>query len=78
LGLTYNLLTPFTSFIAVREVVRNPKGSGTDVDQPLPLPQGVSNLAVGGMTRAAEPGLLLILAALAGLALWTRRRASLS
>jgi Ca-activated chloride channel family protein len=74
LGLRYNLLTAFTSFIAVYEVVRNTEGA-TDVDQPLPLPQGVSNLAVGGvMQSASEPGLVLMLAALAGLMLWSRRR----
>src|SRR4029077_8128103 len=48
LGLTYNLLTQYTSFIAVREVVRNTHGPAQDVKQPLPLPQGVSDLAVGG------------------------------
>jgi len=48
LGLTYNLLTPYTSFVAVDEVVRNQSGSSTPVKQPLPLPQGVSNKAVGG------------------------------
>ena len=38
LGLKYNLLTRYTSFIAVREVVSNPTGSADDVKQPLPLP----------------------------------------
>jgi len=46
LGLKYNLLTQYTSFIAVREKVTNPGGSADDVDQPLPLPIGVSDLAV--------------------------------
>ena len=36
LGLKYNLLTQYTSFIAVREVVTNPTGSAQDVNQPLP------------------------------------------
>jgi Ca-activated chloride channel family protein len=44
LGIRYNLLTKYTSFIAVREVIRNPMGPATDVDQPLPLPVGVGNL----------------------------------
>lgn len=48
LGLEYNLLTDFTSFIAVDSVVRNTTGDVQTVKQPLPLPQGVSNLAVGG------------------------------
>jgi Ca-activated chloride channel family protein len=47
LGLAYNLLTRFTSFIAVHEVIRNEGGQGPHVDQPLPLPAGVSDLAVG-------------------------------
>lgn len=47
LGLTYHLLTTYTSFVAVDEVVRNPQGKQTLVKQPLPLPQGVSNNAVG-------------------------------
>ncbi len=46
LGLDYTLLTDFTSFIAIDEVVAN-KGELVTVKQPLPLPQGVSNLAVG-------------------------------
>ncbi|MFC1452234.1 VIT domain-containing protein [Verrucomicrobiota bacterium] len=48
LGLTYDLLTRYTSFVAVHDVIRNPDGGGKDVTQPLPLPKGVSNLAVGG------------------------------
>ncbi|MCC6282811.1 MAG: VWA domain-containing protein [Saprospiraceae bacterium] len=46
LGLKYNLLTAFTSFIAIDEVIAN-DGKLTAVKQPLPLPQGVSDLAVG-------------------------------
>jgi Ca-activated chloride channel family protein len=48
LGLKYELLTRHTSFVAVHEVVRNTGGDSVDVKQPLPLPQGVSDLAVGG------------------------------
>jgi Ca-activated chloride channel family protein len=47
LGLAYNLLTRYTSFIAVHEAIRNADGQGQHVDQPLPLPAGVSDLAVG-------------------------------
>lgn len=47
LGLKYNLLTQYTSFIAVREKVVNNNGTAEDVEQPLPLPVGVSDLAVG-------------------------------
>jgi Ca-activated chloride channel family protein len=48
LGLTYNLLTDYTSFVAIDTVVRNTDGKVETVTQPLPLPQGVSDLAVGG------------------------------
>ena len=58
LGLTYNLLTQYTSFVAVEEVIRNAGGRSQDVDQPLPLPVGVSDLAVGrSVTGGAEPPL---------------------
>lgn len=71
LGLAYNLLTAYTSFVAVDEVVRNPDGNGTDVKQPLPLPQGVSNLAVGGtVNRVPEPDLLVLAALVAGMMMW--------
>ncbi|MGI9535966.1 MAG: vWA domain-containing protein, partial [Desulfocapsaceae bacterium] len=65
LGLKYNLLTPFTSFIAVDEIIRNPNGASKDVKQPLPLPKNVSNLAVGGGVKTvSEPGLFLLAALL--------------
>ncbi len=61
LGLTYNLLTAFTSFVAVDEIIRNPGGEGEDVKQPLPLPKGVSNLAVSsGPVSVPEPELMLL------------------
>jgi Ca-activated chloride channel family protein len=59
LGLKYNLLTQYTSFIAVLEEVRNPAGEAKDVKQPLPLPLGVSDLAIGEGTEAgSEPELV--------------------
>jgi Ca-activated chloride channel homolog len=62
LGLKYSLLTKHTSFVAVDEVVRNKNGKTKDVKQPLPLPKGVSNLAVGARAMPEpEFGLLLIL-----------------
>jgi Ca-activated chloride channel family protein len=65
IGLSYSLLTPYTSFVAVHEVVRNESGQGESVDQPLPLPLGVSDLAVGGgVATGAEPELYWIVAAL--------------
>lgn len=70
LGLDYNLLTPYTSFVAVHEQVRNTGGPAKDVDQPLPLPRGVSNLAVGGH-NVPEPGLGVLLSLLlVGSLLW--------
>lgn len=48
LGLEYNLLTKYTSFVAVDHTVVNKNAEDLkSVKQPLPLPQGVSNLAVG-------------------------------
>ncbi len=75
LGLKYNLLTRYTSFIAVHEVVRNPDGSAKDVKQPLPLPLGVSNLAVGsGTEEGSEPELVWLIAASLALALYVTMR----
>ncbi len=77
LGLTYNLLTAYTSFIAVSEVIRNPEGNSENVDQPLPLPLHVSNAAVGGFPASVpepEMYLLLILAALMALAIFALRK----
>ena len=53
LGLTYNLLTAYTAFVAVDTEIRNQGGSATTVKQPLPLPQGVSDYAVGGNGKVA-------------------------
>jgi Ca-activated chloride channel family protein len=54
LGLTYNLLTAYTSFVAIDSQVRLKKGPATTVKQPLPLPQGVSDYAVGKSMRVAK------------------------
>jgi Ca-activated chloride channel family protein len=62
LGLTYNLLTAYTSFIAIDEVVANPDGSSGKVKQSLPLPKGVSDLVVGGIVPTTpEPGIMSLL-----------------
>jgi Ca-activated chloride channel family protein len=66
LGLTYGLLTRYTSFVAVQEIVRRGAGEGDDVDQPLPLPAGVSDRAVG-VTRGDEPELAWVCAILLAL-----------
>ncbi|MDF1562853.1 MAG: VIT domain-containing protein [Deltaproteobacteria bacterium] len=46
LGLSYNLLTDYTSFVAVDSEVVNKGGEGEAVRQALPMPEGVSNAAV--------------------------------
>jgi Ca-activated chloride channel family protein len=58
LGLSYSLLTRYTSFVAVQEIVRTAEGAD-DVDQPLPLPVGVSDLAVG-VTAGPEPDIVWV------------------
>jgi Ca-activated chloride channel family protein len=60
LGLKYGLMTGYTSFVAVDKVKRG-DGQVVTVKQPLPLPEGVSDLAVGGgvmqkARMAAPPG----------------------
>ena len=76
LGLKYHLLTKFTSFIAVHQQIRATSDS-TDVAQPLPLPQGVSDAAVasasaGEMAVGAEPPLWIALV-LVGVVLAAKR-----
>ena len=58
LGLTYNLLTAYTSFVAIDKEIRRKDSQLDTVKQPLPLPQGVSNYAVG---KAPEPDMSLLL-----------------
>jgi Ca-activated chloride channel family protein len=75
LGLAYNLLTRYTSFIAVLHEVRNAGGAGEQVAQPLPLPEGVSEAALP-MEAGSEPELVLLAALFAVIAavLTLRRR----
>ena len=69
LGLTYGLLTRYTSFVAVQEMVRRTSESADDVDQPLPLPAGVSDLAVG-VTSGPEPNIVWTAAIVVALLGW--------
>jgi Ca-activated chloride channel homolog len=62
LGLNYSILTPYTSFVAVTETIRNKTGESEDVKQPLSLPLHVSKLAVGGYSEGSEPGLPIMIA----------------
>lgn len=79
LGLRYNLLTRHTSFVAVDHEVRNPSGESDRVHQPLPLPEGVSEMAVGA-PGTPEPGTLILLTLAGGAAArhWrkTKRKAA--
>jgi Ca-activated chloride channel family protein len=80
LGLQYGLLTQYTSFLAVDQVVRNTQAAARpSVDQPSPLPQGVSNLAVGAeVPGTPEPAtwgaVIVLLSVLAMLARRARRQ----
>lgn len=80
LGLKYSLLTQYTSFLAVDHVVRNTDPAGpAAVNQPSPMPQGVSNLAVGAeVPSTPEPeslgAMLVVLSVLAMLARRARRQ----
>jgi Ca-activated chloride channel family protein len=77
LGLQYALLTSHTSFVAVDETVRNTAADAKDVKQPLPLPKGVSNHAVG--QPMPEPELLwvvlMVLLILSVSRMWRNRHA---
>ncbi len=53
LALNYGLLTAYTSFVALDTQVRLTDGDVTTVTQPLPLPEGVSDYAVGNAAMAA-------------------------
>lgn len=78
LGLTYNLLTAYTSFVAVDDTVRNPGGNLQPVKQPLPLPEGVENSAVGStIPTTPEPAswvLFVVVAVVFGLKIYRARR----
>lgn len=54
LGLKYNLLTDYTSFVAVDYLKRNKGGKTVTVKQALPLPEGVSDNAIGIMSKVAS------------------------
>ena len=55
LGLQYSLLTQYTSFIAVDHLVRNPNPAlAPTVNQPSPMPEGVSDLWAQIGARCAE------------------------
>lgn len=71
LGLSYNLLTAYTSFVAVDDLptaTPNTPTAPVTVKQPLPLPAGVANSAVGGtLPTTPEPETWAMMAILAGI-----------
>lgn len=80
LGLKYSLLTPYTSFIAVDRIVRNTTPGQTEqVHQPSPMPEGVSDAAIGSeVPSTPEPiawgAMLFVGSALVMMARHQRRR----
>jgi Ca-activated chloride channel family protein len=54
LGLAYSLLTPYTSFVAIDTKIRREDGQVVTIKQPLPLPHGVSDYAVGENSSLAS------------------------
>ncbi len=80
LGLKYSLLTQYTSFLAVDQVVRNKAPADSpSVNQPSPLPQGVENSALGAeVPSTPEPAtwgaILVTLSTLSILAMLANRR----
>jgi Ca-activated chloride channel family protein len=81
LGMSYQLLTPYTSFLAVDETPRELAGLTKTVTQPLPMPKGVGESAIGGgaplMVRngsVPEPGSIGLVAFLVVLLALQRQR----
>lgn len=72
LGLEYNLLTKYTSFIAIQHVVRAGI-KALDVDQPSAIPEGVEDSAMG-MEVGPEPPLTWLLAIVLLALAWPLRR----
>ncbi|MCX7549631.1 VIT and vWA domain-containing protein [Xanthomarina sp. F2636L] len=54
LGLKYNLVTNYTSFVAVDETIVNKDGVLKTVKQALPMPNNVSNMAVGAEAEVSK------------------------
>ncbi len=55
LGLNYSLLTKYTSFVAVDYIIRNTDSGMVTVKQPLPLPEDVTDKAIGGDVYGSYP-----------------------
>lgn len=80
LGMQYSLMTPYTSFLAIDETPREITEVAKVVKQPLPMPHGVSEAAVGsGHAQVAnasvpEPGSIGLIAFLVVLLAMQRQR----
>jgi Ca-activated chloride channel homolog len=48
LGLKYSLITSYTSFVVVDSIIRCDTCNAETVNQPLPIPEGVTDNALGG------------------------------
>ncbi len=75
LGLKYSLLTQYTSFVAIDRVIRNPNPTNqVGVDQPSPMPEGVTDLAIGqAVPSTPEPETWALMIAGAVVLLWWQR-----
>ncbi len=62
IGLKYELLTPYTSFLAVDDLPRETAEAPIAVRQAQPLPAGVSHGAVGGSVPEPDAFILIALA----------------
>jgi len=62
IGLKYELLTPYTSFLAVDDLPRETAEAPVVVKQAQPLPAGVSHGAVGGSVPEPDAFILIALA----------------
>jgi Ca-activated chloride channel homolog len=82
LGLGHSLLTPYTSFVAIDETPRQIDQTAQTVKQPLPLPQGVTESAIGGTSASPmvksgsvpEPGAIGLISLLVVLLALQRQR----
>ncbi|OYV05838.1 MAG: hypothetical protein CFE26_09490 [Verrucomicrobiales bacterium VVV1] len=81
LGLSYSLLTSYTSFLAIDETPRTMNGIAQTVKQPLPLPKGVTNAAIGSAPpqivvngSVPEPGAIGLISLLTVLLMLQRKR----
>lgn len=81
LGLSHSLLTPYTSFLAIDETPCPVTGYAKNVKQPLPMPKGVSEQAIGSSGPAMvkngsvpEPGSIGLIAFLVVLLALQRQR----